>query len=91
MQYQWDPVKADRNLQKHGIPFSDAVIVFADEQAITIIDDEHSQEQRYITLGMDAFGRILVVVYIYRGSIIRIISARKATPRERQQYQEGDK
>ena len=58
-----------------------------DGQALTI-EADHPDEQRFITLGMDAFGRVLVVVYTYRENSIRLISARKATPREQSQYQE---
>ena len=87
MKYEWDLNKARANLRKHAITFADAVAVFADEQALTIAD-KHPEEERFVTLGLDAFGRVLVVVYTYRGEIIRIISARKATNRERQQYLE---
>ena len=87
MNYEWDLNKARANLRKHGVSFADAVAVFADERALTIAD-EHSDEERFVTLGMDAFGRVLVVVYTYRGETIRLISARKATVLERQQYQE---
>lgn len=87
MDYQWDPHKARGNLRKHDISFADAVTVFSDDNAITIEDDFPSEE-RFITIGMDALGRVLIVVYTYRESIIRIISARKATAREREQYEE---
>ncbi|MBW4688193.1 MAG: BrnT family toxin [Komarekiella atlantica HA4396-MV6] len=66
--------------------FADAVSVFADDAAITIVD-EHPDEERFITIGMDAFGRILVVVYTWRDECIRLISARKATRYERIQYE----
>lgn len=87
MDYQWDPNKAKSNLKKHGIRFADAVSVFEDENAITI-DDEHERENRFITIGRDILLRILVVVYTFRGHIIRIISARRATSRERKIYEE---
>ena len=87
MDYQWDPNKAKSNLKKHGVRFADAVSVFEDENAITI-DDEHESENRFITIGKDILLRILVVVYTFRGHIIRIISARKATVRERKIYEE---
>jgi uncharacterized protein len=89
MRYEWDPTKADANLAKHRIRFADAVAVFGDEQALTI-DDPHPDEERFITLGMDGFGRVLVVVYTWRGDLIRLISARKATRAERAQYAEGE-
>ena len=87
--YEWDVQKARKNLQKHGVAFADAIAVLEDERAVTI-DDDHPDEQRFITLGMDALGRILVVVYTYRAKTIRIISARKATPREQQWYYEEE-
>ena len=87
MDYQWDPNKAKSNLKKHGVRFADAVSVFEDENAITI-EDEHERENRFITIGRDILLRILVVVYTFRGHIIRIISARKATSRERKIYEE---
>ena len=87
MNYEWDPSKARSNLRKHAVSFDDAAAVFADERALTI-PDEHTDEERLITLGVDAFDRVLVVVYTYRSETIRIISARKATARERTQYME---
>jgi uncharacterized DUF497 family protein len=86
MNYQWDDDKARTNLTKHGIDFADAVTVFSDDFAITI-EDDHPREERFVTIGMDALGRILVVVYAWRGESIRIISARKATSGERKQYE----
>ncbi len=84
--FEWDPEKARSNLQKHGISFADAVSVLEDDLALTLQDD-HQDELRYITLGRDLFGRILVVVYTYRKDAIRIISARKATSNERRQFE----
>lgn len=86
MKYQWDSKKAESNYKKHGVYFSDAVSVFSDDHALTI-EDDYPDEQRFITLGMDIFGRVLVVIYTWRGDDIRIISARKATPSERKQYE----
>ena len=88
MVYQWNRDKAAANLRKHGIDFADAVSVFSDDLAITI-PDERFEEERFVTIGVDAFGEILVVVYTMRDDEIRIISARKATRQERQQYEEG--
>ena len=87
MDYQWDPNKARINLRKHGIAFADAVLVFEDTAAITI-EDERREEERYITIGMDAQSRVLVVVFTWRNDSIRIISARKSTLLEREQYEE---
>ena len=79
--------KAATNLLKHGIDFADAVTALEDETAITIVD-EHTDEERFITIAMDALGRVLVVVYTWRGpDVIRLISARNATRHERQQYE----
>lgn len=89
MNYQWDPNKAKSNYKKHGIKFADAVGVFEDDNAITI-SDEHEREDRFVTIGMDFLSRILVVVYTFRDIVIRIISARKATARERKMYEEQD-
>ncbi len=88
MAYQWDKNKSARNLRKHGIDFADAVSVFSDDLAITI-PDERFDEERFITVGLDALGRVLVVVYTWRGQKIRLISARPATRQERRQYEEG--
>ncbi len=88
MVYQWDNDKAAINLNKHGIDFADAVSVFSDDLAVTV-SDERFDEERFITIGIDAFGRVLVVVYTWRDEEIRLISARKATRLERTQYQEG--
>ena len=87
MSYEWDPNKAITNIEKHGIDFADAVTVFDDLNAVTI-DDPDYEEQRFITIAMDAFSRILVVVYTWRGDRIRLISARKATKNERKQYED---
>ncbi|MFM7603508.1 MAG: BrnT family toxin [Pseudanabaena sp.] len=87
MKYQWDKNKATSNLQKHGIEFADAVSVFSDDLAITIPDNRFN-EDRFVAIGIDAFGRILVVVFTWRGEDIRLISARLAERRERKQYEE---
>ena len=76
MGYQWDPNKAASNLDKHGIDFADAVGVFEDEWALTLKEEYVEDEQRFVTMGVDFLGRVLVVVYTYRGDIIRLISAR---------------
>lgn len=85
--FEWDPKKAEQNRRKHGVEFLDAVIVLDDDRAITL-EDEHPREERYLTFGMDAQGRILAVSYAVRGSVIRIISARRATVREAAQYED---
>ncbi|MGB2765270.1 MAG: BrnT family toxin [Candidatus Aminicenantaceae bacterium] len=85
MLFEWDSKKAISNLKKHGVDFADAVTVLEDERAITILDD-YPDEERFVTIGMDSFGRILVVVYAWHDSRIRIISARKATAKEIKEY-----
>lgn len=87
MEFAWDAKKAEANLRKHGIEFLDAVLVFDDDRGITLLD-ENAAEERYLTFGMDAQGRVLAVSYTVRGDKIRIISARKATARERAQYED---
>jgi uncharacterized DUF497 family protein len=84
----WDTKKAAANLRNHGIEFSHAATVLDDPMAVTIEDTRH-EEQRFVTVGSDLLGRILVVVYAYSGEeAIRLISARKATPKERRAYEE---
>ena len=86
--FEWDLDKALTNQQKHGIAFADAVTALEDDYALTI-EDDHPGERRFITLGMDALSRLLVVVYTYRGETIRVILARTATSGERKEYEEG--
>ena len=85
MQWEWDPDKAVANLHKHGVDFADAALALEDDQAVTIEDERHD-ERRFVSLGLDPQGRLLVVVYTWRAGTIRIISARKANRRERRQY-----
>jgi len=87
MSYQWDPIKATSNLEKHGIDFADAVGVFEDDWALTIKEQYIAGEQRFVTIGMDFLGRVLVAVYTYSNDGIRLVSARTATKRERGAYE----
>lgn len=87
MVFEWDRRKAEINLKKHAVDFADAVVVFSDDLAITLQDDS-VDEERFVTVGIDALGRVLVVAYTWRGGRIRLISARRATRRERGQYEE---
>ena len=87
--FVWDERKNRENKRKHGISFEEATTIFADENARLIRDTDHSEaEDRFILLGFSAKLRILVVVHAYRQDEkeVRIISARKATPKERKQY-----
>ena len=88
MAYQWNRDKAAANLRKYGIDFADAVSVFSDDLALAI-PDERFDKERFVTIGLDGLGRVLVVVYTLRGEAIRIISARQASRQERRQYEEG--
>jgi hypothetical protein len=88
MSVVWDLKKASANIKNHGIEFSHGATVLDDPLAVTIEDTRHG-EQRFVTVGSDLLGRILVVVYAYSGEEeIRIISARRATPKERRIYEE---
>ena len=87
MEFEWDLQKAVTNRRKHGIDFADAATVLHDERAVTVIDDD-PEEERFATIGADALGRLLVVVFTWRGRRIRLISARRATVRERRRYEE---
>jgi hypothetical protein len=87
--FEWDEEKAKANLKKHRVGFDEAITVFTDPFSMTIHDPGHSaDEQRYIDIGSSDKGRVLVVVYTERGSNIRIISCRRATPSERKLYEE---
>jgi len=92
LRFEWDPAKAAANLRKHGVSFGEAQTVFWDERGRLIEDPEHSAgEERFVLLGLSARLRILVVVHYYEvePDTIGIISARKATRRERARYEEG--
>jgi uncharacterized protein len=89
LRFEWDPRKAAANLRKHGVSFAEAEMVFYDDYAVMRDDPDHSEDEaRFLLLGMSAALRVLVVVYCVRGagSVIRLISARKATRSERVQY-----
>ncbi len=85
--FEWDPKKAEMNRKKHGVSFSEATTIFDDLRAITIEEQDIDGEERSITVGSDFVGRLLVVVHVYRGTKIRIISARKANEYERIEYE----
>jgi uncharacterized DUF497 family protein len=85
--FEWDRDKAASNRRKHRVEFADAVAVFEDSRGQTT-DDPHPSERRFVTLGLDTLGRVLVVCWTSRGTQIRIISARKANARERRFYSE---
>ena len=93
--FEWDPIKAKQNLRKHKVSFGTAATVFLDRLAVSVPDDEHSEtEERWVTLGQPRLGSLLVVIHTFRelagqGVTIRIISARPATRRERERYEEN--
>ena len=87
MSYEWDPAKARANFGKHGVHFADAVAILEDDFALTM-RDLSSEEERWITLGRNGLGRVIVVVYTWRKDNVRLISARPATAREKRQYEE---
>lgn len=90
MEITWDSAKADANLKKHGVGFEEAATALSDPQAQTFAD-AHVAEDRFITVGHSAIRRLLLVVWCERdGNVIRIISARKPTPRERKAYEEEE-
>jgi uncharacterized DUF497 family protein len=88
MKFEWDTAKASKNQAKHGISFDEALSAFADSLSITYSDPGHSvDEERFLLLGLSVQGHVLVVSHVYRANCVRIISARKATPRERRYYE----
>ncbi|MBQ2680265.1 MAG: BrnT family toxin [Firmicutes bacterium] len=93
MKFEWDDNKEQINIRKHGIDFSTAAYVFDDFYHIEIFDEAHSEsEDRFIAIGMvDDIAVIIAVIYTERGEIIRIISARKATRREKEVYYDSSK
>lgn len=91
--FDWDPKKAEVNLRKHSVGFERAATVFLDPRAVSIPDEEHSdEEERWATIGLDTPGNLLVVVHTFEEADstrcrIRLISARKATKKEAKQYE----
>jgi uncharacterized protein len=86
-EYERDPKKAELNRRKHGVDSADAVLALEDEQGLTISDPFSDEEERFISIGADPTGSLLVVVHTWRGDRIRLISARRATSRERRHYE----
>ena len=95
LEFDWDPAKAASNLRKHGVNFNIGMSVFRDPNAITIFDDEHSDnEDRWVTIGAGADGMLLLVIHTstnFGDEVVRvrIISARRPTIREARQYRTG--
>ena len=89
MGFEWDWRKAETNRRKHGIDFADAALALHDDHALTVPDE--TNPGRFVTVGMDDLGRVVVVVFTWCGDRVRLISARKATRRERRQCEGRDK
>jgi uncharacterized protein len=88
--FEWDPAKARANLRKHGVPFAEAMTVFKDPLGRIVADSRHSgTEERFAILGVSSRGRLLAVMFTDRNERIRLISARRATSSERQDYEES--
>jgi uncharacterized DUF497 family protein len=88
--FEWDPKKARKNINTHGVSFDEASTAFRDLLSQTIKDPLHSEgENRFVLLGRSIQGRLLVIIHTDRGERIRIISARLATTRERLKYEEN--
>ena len=91
MEFEWNPHKAVINIKKHSVSFSEATTVFNDPLAITFDDPAHSvNEQRFITIGYSNQNQLIVLSHTDRNQKIRLISARKATPKERRFYERGN-
>jgi uncharacterized DUF497 family protein len=89
MKFQWDARKARLNAAKHGVSFEEATTAFRDPLSVTAVDPDHSLlERRFLTFGMSSKRRLLQISHTERGELIRIISARLATKRERKIYEE---
>jgi uncharacterized DUF497 family protein len=90
--FEWDPNKAKENLETHGVSFDEASTAFRDTLSLAIYDPLHSeQEDRFVLIGSSHRIRLLVIVHTERGDNIRLISARKASKKERKQYEENAK
>ena len=89
MSAEFDPKKDAANVKKHGVSLSEGDGVLNDPLAVTVEDDFAEGEQRFVTIGMNAFGSLMVVVHANRGNKSRIVSVRRADPKERRNYEKG--
>ena len=90
MQFEWDPAKAAANLKRHRVGFHEAAAVLDDALSTTFPDEAHSEDEaRFVTIGVSRRGSVLVVAHTERNNTVRIISARRATRRERDFYEQG--
>lgn len=94
-EFDWDPVKAESNRRKHGVAFEEAMVIFNDPLALSLLDQESGEgEERWVTMGRNVAGNLLLVVHTYielsaERASIRIISARRPTRRETRAYEDG--
>ncbi len=89
MKTTFDPKKNAINLRRHEVSLTEGDGVLNDPLALTVEDDSAEGEQRFVAIGMNTFGRLMVVVYTHRGEDIRLISVRHAEPKERRAYEKG--
>lgn len=90
LDFEWDPMKSRHNEKKHGVSFREGASAFADALSLTIADPEHSKgEYRFLLLGLSSASNLLVVSHTERGDRIRVISVRRATKQERDQYEQS--
>ncbi len=89
LKFEWNPNKAKKNIEKHGVSFDEAATAFSDPLSMTYDDPDHSYgENRYIIIGLSALGNLLFISHTEKDGQIRIISARKLTKKERKQYEQ---
>ncbi|MEE4355843.1 MAG: BrnT family toxin [Desulfococcaceae bacterium] len=89
LKFEWNPDKAEKNMEKHGVSFDEAATVFSDPLSMTYNDPDHSyNEERYIIIGLSSLGKLLFVSHAEKNDRIRIISARQLTRKERKQYEQ---
>jgi len=90
LEFEWDPYKSRKNEKRHGVSFKEGMTAFADKLSYTIADPENFMgEYRFLLLGLSSSGSLLVISHTERGDRIRIISVRRATKQEREQYTQG--
>jgi uncharacterized DUF497 family protein len=90
MDFEWDPEKAERNAEKHGVSFQEASTAFADPLSITVPDPDHSDDEtRFLLMRLTESSRLVVVSHVERGETLRLISARLVTRHERRTYEDG--
>ena len=89
MEPDFDPAKNEANLRKHEVALVEGDGVLSDPLALTIEDEDDFGEQRFVTIGQNVFGHFMVVVYTFRGDQVRVISVRRAEPKERRAYEKG--